>query len=85
MRDAISSAIKFSDGTVENPAKITVTLRGEAGGYIHLSIKDEGVGIAEDDLARLFRPFQQAEQHNSRKYGGTVRVWALALCATLPN
>ena len=21
--------------------------------------------------ARLFRPFQQAEQHNSRKYGGT--------------
>lgn len=67
----LSNAIKFTDGTVENPAKIIVTLRGEAGGFIHLSIKDEGVGIAEDDLARLFRPFQQAEQHNSRKYGGT--------------
>ena len=67
----LSNAIKFSDGTVENPAKIIVTLRGEADGFIHLSIKDEGVGIAEDDLARLFRPFQQAEQHNSRKYGGT--------------
>ena len=67
----LSNAIKFSDGTAENPAKITVTLiAGEEGG-INLTIKDEGVGIAESDLARLFQPFQQAEQQNSRKYGGT--------------
>lgn len=36
-----------------------------------MTIKDEGVGIAETDLARLFRPFQQAEQRSNRKYGGT--------------
>jgi len=67
----LSNALKFSDGTAENPAKIIVTLSNDEDGFVHLSIKDEGVGIAADDLTRLFRPFQQAEQHNSRKYGGT--------------
>jgi hypothetical protein len=67
----LSNAIKFSDGTAENPAKITVTLIAGEDGGINLTIKDEGVGIAESDLARLFQPFQQAEQQNSRKYGGT--------------
>ena len=67
----ISNAIKFSEGTAANPATVTITLRPDQNEHVLLTIKDEGVGIAETDLARLFRPFQQAEQRSNRKYGGT--------------
>ena len=40
---------------------------------LHFSVKDSGIGIAPDRLAKLFKPFTQADVSTSRKYGGT---WA---------
>jgi signal transduction histidine kinase/HPt (histidine-containing phosphotransfer) domain-containing protein len=48
-------------GEVENP----LALR------LHFTVRDSGIGIQPDRLARLFRPFSQAEVSTSRKYGGT--------------
>ena len=39
--------------------------------YIRVSIKDNGIGLNEDDLNRIFRPFEQADNSLSRKYEGT--------------
>ena len=46
---------------------------GEADGnaLIDFSIRDTGIGIAEEAQINLFKPFQQADNQISQKYGGT--------------
>ncbi len=38
---------------------------------LHFAVRDSGIGIQPDRLARLFRPFSQADVSTARKYGGT--------------
>ena len=40
-------------------------------GYLEISISDSGIGIAPEDMGRLFRPFSQLESGLSRKYEGS--------------
>jgi len=39
--------------------------------HLHFSVRDTGIGIPPDRLARLFKSFSQADASTSRKYGGT--------------
>ncbi len=38
---------------------------------LHLSVRDTGIGIPVDRLARLFKSFSQADASTTRQYGGT--------------
>jgi CheY-like chemotaxis protein len=64
------NAVKFTDGG-------EVTLRGRVEDasadtvLLHFEVQDTGLGIAPDQLARLFSPFVQADSTTTRKYGGT--------------
>ncbi len=66
----ISNAIKFtSKGRVE----VFVTAKKHPDGryMVKIRVTDTGVGMNEETTQRLFRPFTQADESTSRKYGGT--------------
>jgi signal transduction histidine kinase len=66
----IGNAIKFSHrGCVS--ARILLVRQDETDAWVRFEIEDEGIGIAPEILARLFRPFTQADGSTTRRYGGT--------------
>ncbi|MBO9318354.1 MAG: sensor histidine kinase, partial [Chloroflexus sp.] len=38
---------------------------------IQIDVRDTGIGIATDQLQRLFQPFMQLDNSTTRRYGGT--------------
>ena len=70
----LSNAAKFTeDGTIT----LTVRRRAEPATFT-FAIRDTGIGITDEQLARLFEAFSQAEAHTARKYGGTGLGLALS-------
>jgi tetratricopeptide (TPR) repeat protein len=65
----LSNASKFtSKGTVT----LTVSReRGAAGDEIVMQVRDTGIGMTGEQIAKLFQPFMQADSSTTRKYGGT--------------
>jgi signal transduction histidine kinase/CheY-like chemotaxis protein/putative methionine-R-sulfoxide reductase with GAF domain len=62
----LSNALKFTEA---GEVKLSVT-RG-TGSEIHFAVKDSGIGLSAEGMARLFQSFSQAEASTTRKYGGT--------------
>ena len=67
LANLLSNAIKFSDegGRVE-----VRSAADTQNGGIRISVSDNGVGIAPEQLERIFDPFVQVEQGYTRSYGG---------------
>ncbi len=38
---------------------------------LKFSVKDTGIGISQENIEKIFRPFEQAEQNTAVKFGGT--------------
>jgi cell cycle sensor histidine kinase DivJ len=62
----LSNAIKFSD----RGGRITVSAVVE-GARIALAVEDNGIGIGEEDLPRIGKPFFQARGSYDRRHDGT--------------
>ncbi|MGQ0532364.1 MAG: PAS domain-containing hybrid sensor histidine kinase/response regulator [Caulobacteraceae bacterium] len=61
----LSNAAKFTHG-----GQITIRAR-RAGNMIEISVVDTGIGMSEEQVARLFNAFVQADVLTARRYGGT--------------
>ena len=66
----LSNGAKFTEG---GTISLSVTRGpGEAGAErLTFEVQDEGIGMTEDQLGRLFQRFSQAEASTSSKFGGT--------------
>ena len=62
----ISNAIKYT----ENGGKIEVSSR-RSNQFISIKVKDNGIGIPEEDQHRIFERFYRVEKGRSRELGGT--------------
>jgi PAS domain S-box-containing protein len=63
-----------ADGGGE-PIPFSPSLAGE---WVGIFIRDTGIGLKKEDLARIFNPFEQADNSASRRYQGTGLGLALA-------
>jgi signal transduction histidine kinase/DNA-binding response OmpR family regulator len=65
----LSNACKFtSNGTV---AVDVVPVKVDGAEAIEWRVSDTGIGIAPDQMCKLFQPFTQVDASTTRKYGGT--------------
>jgi CheY-like chemotaxis protein len=62
----VSNAIKFTE-----TGRVTIRAYGDSDNMLRIEVADTGIGIAADQLSRLFTKFTQADSSTTRKYGGT--------------
>lgn len=66
----LSNSYKFTPaGSVTVKAKVAREGKGRV--RLECSVADTGIGIPEEQKARLFRPFSQADASTERSYGGS--------------
>jgi signal transduction histidine kinase/DNA-binding response OmpR family regulator len=77
LNNLLGNAVKFTDrGTITleaRPIAEPAAADGGAGGkqLIELTVTDTGIGIAGDNIGRIFSPFDQEHGEIGRRFGGT--------------
>lgn len=76
----LANAIKF---TPQGEVRLIIDSEpaGDGRTTLRLGVVDSGIGIAADDLTRLFQPFSQVDGSSTRKFGGTGL--GLSICQRL--
>ena len=80
----LSNAVKFAEG-----GNVWVRLRAPPSAPVTIEIEDDGIGMDEEQAARVFERFAQADASTTRRFGGTglglsiVRGLADAMGATV--
>ncbi len=71
LANLVGNAIKF---TPQGRVRLRAEALHEGGPYcsrVRFTVTDSGVGISDEQLARLFKPFSQADASTTRQFGGT--------------
>ncbi|NGP54643.1 hybrid sensor histidine kinase/response regulator [Thioalkalivibrio sp. XN8] len=80
LMNLVGNAIKFTaSGEVRIECVMAPTGDGRWTAWIN--VRDTGIGIPRDSLARIFEPFRQADSSTTRRFGGTGL--GLAICRQL--
>jgi hypothetical protein len=70
LNNLVSNAIKFTATGGVTVAAALLSREGDAAA-IAFAVRDTGIGIAPDAIARIFEPFRQADVSTTRTHGGT--------------
>ncbi len=80
LTNLIGNAFKFT-----NQGEITLRVSSEdaegGGSQLRFEVEDSGIGLSEEQQARLFSPFSQADASTTRQYGGSGL--GLSICKRL--
>lgn len=76
VKNLLSNAIKFT-----KQGNIEITFLKTEDNLFRLSIKDSGIGMTQEQKAKLFSEFTQADESTTRVYGGTGL--GLSICKKL--
>jgi PAS domain S-box-containing protein len=64
--NVLKNAVKF---TAPGGA-ITVETANGAGGFMEVRVSDTGIGMSQEMIERIFKPFEQGTGETARRYGG---------------
>jgi PAS domain S-box-containing protein len=88
----LSNAVKFTQsGEVTltarrlagQPSPDVAVVGGSPADFVRIEVSDSGEGIATEVQAKLFRPFTQADESTTRRFGGTGL--GLSICRELAH
>jgi len=65
-----NNAVKFTN-TGEIVVSTELVKKDKAQVALKFSVRDSGIGMTAEQVAKLFQPFAQADSSTTRKYGGT--------------
>ena len=66
LNNLVSNALKFT-----SKGRVIVSVGTAGADKIKILIQDTGIGISEENIKRLFKPFVQADERTTRDHGGT--------------
>lgn len=66
LKNLLSNAIKFTEA-----GAVSMVVSRQPGAGIVFSVRDSGIGIAEEHQQGIFEAFRQADGTTNRRYGGT--------------
>ena len=69
MLNLLSNACKFTEKGQVTLRVARAEVKGAAA--VAFSVQDTGIGMTEEQLARVFQPFEQADASTTRRFGGT--------------
>jgi CheY-like chemotaxis protein/anti-sigma regulatory factor (Ser/Thr protein kinase) len=69
LMNLLSNAAKFTEGGTISLEVDRMAMNQEA--WVRFRVRDSGIGMSPEQLARLFKAFTQADVSTTRKYGGT--------------
>ena len=70
LTNLVGNAIKFTQkGRVRVVADVLE--RTETGSVLRFAVEDTGIGIADDSIERIFKPFAQVDEFSTRDHDGT--------------
>lgn len=72
LEEVVDNAVKFSPegGTIRLEARGASSSNGRRNRSVQITVSDEGIGIAPEDLSKIFSDFQQLDGSATRTYGG---------------
>ena len=72
LTNLVGNAVKFTER-----GEVSISVDKEDG-RLRIAIKDTGIGMNDEELGKLFKPFQQVDGSISRRFGGTGLGLALS-------
>jgi len=80
----VGNAQKFTDaGSIELWIYCQPAAKTDGSCIVRFSVTDTGIGLTPEQTAKLFKPFTQADQSTSRRFGGTGL--GLSICKSLAH
>ena len=67
----LGNAVKFTDPDGHIGVSITLLTETDEALLLAFTVKDSGIGMTEEQIARLFMPFEQADASIASRFGGT--------------
>jgi PAS domain S-box-containing protein len=64
----LSNAVKFTE---KGQITLRASVQDRSRQVVRFEVRDSGLGIAPDQLSRLFKPFEQGDTSTTRRFGGS--------------